>query len=115
MELGQGRRLLDAPGERNACATAPRRVRGDLPWNFPLAIPTGRLPERSPAASGVLKPAEQSPASALACVEALRQEGVPAEALHLLPGEATPGRRSFDTQESRQSRSPAQGPGLEII
>jgi len=39
----------------------------------------------------ILKPAEQSPASALACIEALREGGVPPGALHLLPGEGDVG------------------------
>jgi RHH-type proline utilization regulon transcriptional repressor/proline dehydrogenase/delta 1-pyrroline-5-carboxylate dehydrogenase len=39
----------------------------------------------------ILKPAEQSPASALAAVQALRAGGVPPEAIGLLPGEGDAG------------------------
>ncbi len=93
LELGQGRRLVDAPGERNSMRYAPRGVCAVIsPWNFPLAIPTGMV--AGGLASGnavILKPAEQSPASSLACIEALREGGVPPGALHLLPGEGDVG------------------------
>jgi RHH-type proline utilization regulon transcriptional repressor/proline dehydrogenase/delta 1-pyrroline-5-carboxylate dehydrogenase len=57
------------------------------PWNFPLAIPTGMVAGALAAGNAViLKPAEQSPACGLACVAALREGGVPADAVHLLPG-----------------------------
>jgi RHH-type transcriptional regulator, proline utilization regulon repressor / proline dehydrogenase / delta 1-pyrroline-5-carboxylate dehydrogenase len=39
----------------------------------------------------ILKPAEQSPACGLVCVEALRVGGVPPEAIQLLPGEGDVG------------------------
>jgi RHH-type proline utilization regulon transcriptional repressor/proline dehydrogenase/delta 1-pyrroline-5-carboxylate dehydrogenase len=93
VELDQGRRLIDAPGERNVMRYTPRGVCAVIsPWNFPLAIPTGMA--AGALASGnavILKPAEQSPASGLACVEALREGGVPPESLHLLPGEGDVG------------------------
>ena len=57
------------------------------PWNFPLAIPCGMTAAALATGNAVvLKPAEQSPASALALVEALHGAGVPADALSLLPG-----------------------------
>ena len=57
------------------------------PWNFPLAIPTGMMAAALAAGNAVvLKPAEQSPASAGALVDALHEGGVPREALSLLPG-----------------------------
>jgi RHH-type proline utilization regulon transcriptional repressor/proline dehydrogenase/delta 1-pyrroline-5-carboxylate dehydrogenase len=67
---------------------APRGVCGAIaPWNFPLAIPTGMVAGALAAGNAViLKPAEQSPACGLACVAALREGGVPADAVHLLPG-----------------------------
>ena len=62
------------------------------PWNFPLAIPTGMVAGALAGGNAViLKPAEQSPASGLACVEALREGGVPADAVHLLPGDGDVG------------------------
>jgi RHH-type transcriptional regulator, proline utilization regulon repressor / proline dehydrogenase / delta 1-pyrroline-5-carboxylate dehydrogenase len=88
LELDEGRRLLEVPGERNSMSYAPRGVCAVIsPWNFPLAIPTGMV--AGALASGntvILKPAEQAPASGLACVEALREGGVPERALQLLPG-----------------------------
>jgi RHH-type proline utilization regulon transcriptional repressor/proline dehydrogenase/delta 1-pyrroline-5-carboxylate dehydrogenase len=57
------------------------------PWNFPLAIPCGMTAAALAAGNAaVLKPAEQSPASAGALVEALHEGGVPPDALSLLPG-----------------------------
>jgi RHH-type proline utilization regulon transcriptional repressor/proline dehydrogenase/delta 1-pyrroline-5-carboxylate dehydrogenase len=93
VELEAGRALLQAPGEHNAMRFRPRGVCAVIaPWNFPLAIPTGMV--AGALASGnavILKPAEQSPASGLACVEALREAGVPAAAVQLLPGEGDVG------------------------
>ena len=57
------------------------------PWNFPLAIPCGMTAAALAAGNAaVLKPAEQSPASAGALVDALHEGGVPRDALALLPG-----------------------------
>jgi RHH-type transcriptional regulator, proline utilization regulon repressor / proline dehydrogenase / delta 1-pyrroline-5-carboxylate dehydrogenase len=93
IELERGRPLLAAPGERNTMRYAPRGVCAVIsPWNFPLAIPTGMV--AGALASGnavILKPAEQSPASGLACLQALRDGGVPAAAIQLLPGEGDVG------------------------
>jgi predicted delta-1-pyrroline-5-carboxylate dehydrogenase group 2 len=88
VELERGRELLQVPGERNLMRYAPRGVVAVIsPWNFPLAIPTGMTAAGLAAGNAVvLKPAEQSPASALMLVEALHEGGVPPEALALLPG-----------------------------
>ena len=88
VELGRGRELVQAPGERNAMRYVPRGVAAVIaPWNFPLAIPCGMTAAALAAGNAVvLKPAEQSPASAHALVEALHGAGVPADALSLLPG-----------------------------
>ena len=85
--LERGRDLIDAPGEHNTMRYTPRGVCAVIsPWNFPLAIPTGMVAGALAAGNAVvLKPAEQSPASGLACVEALRHAGVPSSALQLLP------------------------------
>jgi predicted delta-1-pyrroline-5-carboxylate dehydrogenase group 2 len=93
LELDEGRHLLSVPGEHNAMRYVARGVCAVIsPWNFPLAIPTGMVAGALAAGNAVLlKPAEQSPASGFACVEALREGGVPAEALHLLPGEGDVG------------------------
>jgi RHH-type transcriptional regulator, proline utilization regulon repressor / proline dehydrogenase / delta 1-pyrroline-5-carboxylate dehydrogenase len=88
IELEQGPELLQVPGERNTMRHAPRGVAAVIsPWNFPLAIPTGMVAAGLAAGNAVLlKPAEQSPGSALMLVEALRSAGVPPDALSLLPG-----------------------------
>ena len=88
IELERGRELLQVPGERNTMRYASRGVVAVIsPWNFPLAIPTGMTAAGLAAGNAViLKPAEQSPGSALMLVEALRTAGVPPDALSLLPG-----------------------------
>jgi predicted delta-1-pyrroline-5-carboxylate dehydrogenase group 2 len=93
VELARGRALGSVPGERNVMRYVPRGVCAVIsPWNFPLAIPSGMVTGALAAGNAVvLKPAEQSPALGLACVEALHEAGVPPEALHLLPGEGEVG------------------------
>jgi RHH-type proline utilization regulon transcriptional repressor/proline dehydrogenase/delta 1-pyrroline-5-carboxylate dehydrogenase len=88
LELDAGRPLVQVPGERNTMRYAPRGVAAVIaPWNFPLAIPCGMTAAALAAGNAaVLKPAEQSPASAGALVEALHAAGVPPEAVSLLPG-----------------------------
>jgi RHH-type transcriptional regulator, proline utilization regulon repressor / proline dehydrogenase / delta 1-pyrroline-5-carboxylate dehydrogenase len=93
VRLDRGAELLQAPGERNAMRYAPRGVAAVIsPWNFPLAIPTGMTAAGLAAGNAVvLKPAEQSPATAAALVAALREAGVPAGAIALLPGHGEAG------------------------
>ena len=88
VELDRGRELVQAPGERNAMRYVARGVAAVIaPWNFPLAIPCGMTAAALAAGNAVvLKPAEQSPASAQVLVEALHGAGVPPDALSLLPG-----------------------------
>jgi RHH-type transcriptional regulator, proline utilization regulon repressor / proline dehydrogenase / delta 1-pyrroline-5-carboxylate dehydrogenase len=93
VELERGRELLQVPGERNTMRYSPRGVAVVIsPWNFPLAIPCGMTVAALATGNAVvLKPAEQSPASAGALVEALHGAGVPRDALSLLPGYGEPG------------------------
>jgi RHH-type proline utilization regulon transcriptional repressor/proline dehydrogenase/delta 1-pyrroline-5-carboxylate dehydrogenase len=93
IELDGGRELLQVPGERNELTYAPLGIVAVIsPWNFPLAIPCGMTSAALAAGNAVvLKPAEQSPATALALVRALRAGGVPPEAISLLPGEGDVG------------------------
>jgi len=57
------------------------------PWNFPLAIFIGQVGGALAAGNPVLsKPAERTPLIAAAAVRLMHQAGVPADALHLLPG-----------------------------
>src|SRR5437660_2307675 len=63
------------------------------PWNFPLAIPCGIVAAALASGNSVLlEPAEETPAVAHALVEALREAGVPAPTIQLLPGEAAAGK-----------------------
>ena len=93
LELGRGRELLQVAGERNELRYVPRGVIAVIsPWNFPLAIPCGMTAAALVTGNAVvLKPAEQSPATASRLVTALRAAGVPAAALGLLPGEGDVG------------------------
>jgi RHH-type proline utilization regulon transcriptional repressor/proline dehydrogenase/delta 1-pyrroline-5-carboxylate dehydrogenase len=79
---------VQVAGERNTMRYAPRGIAAVIaPWNFPLAIPTGMTAAALAVGNAVvLKPAEQSPASAFMLVQALREAGVPPDALSLLPG-----------------------------
>jgi RHH-type proline utilization regulon transcriptional repressor/proline dehydrogenase/delta 1-pyrroline-5-carboxylate dehydrogenase len=85
--------LVQLPGERNTLRYAARGVVAVVgPWNFPLAIPAGMVAAGLATGNGVvLKPAEQSPACALAVVEALHAAGVPKSVLNFLPGEGDVG------------------------
>jgi RHH-type proline utilization regulon transcriptional repressor/proline dehydrogenase/delta 1-pyrroline-5-carboxylate dehydrogenase len=57
------------------------------PWNFPLAIFTGQVAAALAAGNPVLaKPAEETPLIAAEAVHLLREAGVPAGAVQLLPG-----------------------------
>jgi RHH-type proline utilization regulon transcriptional repressor/proline dehydrogenase/delta 1-pyrroline-5-carboxylate dehydrogenase len=93
VEMEGGRELLQVPGERNEMRYAPRGVAAVIaPWNFPLAIACGMTAGALAAGNAaVLKPAEQSPGCALEIVAALREAGLPADALALLPGEGETG------------------------
>jgi RHH-type transcriptional regulator, proline utilization regulon repressor / proline dehydrogenase / delta 1-pyrroline-5-carboxylate dehydrogenase len=58
------------------------------PWNFPLAIFMGQVAAALAAGNPVLaKPAEQTPLIAAQAVRILREAGVPAGAVQLLPGQ----------------------------
>jgi len=62
------------------------------PWNFPLAIFVGQIAAALAAGNAVVaKPAEQTPLIAARAVKLLHQAGVPANALHLLPGDGKVG------------------------
>ena len=57
------------------------------PWNFPLAIFVGQIAAVLAAGNTVVaKPAEQTPLVAFEAVKLLREAGVPASALHFVPG-----------------------------
>ncbi len=62
------------------------------PWNFPLSIFLGQVSAALLAGNAVVaKPAEQTPLVAAEAVRILHEAGVPASALHLVPGDGTVG------------------------
>jgi RHH-type proline utilization regulon transcriptional repressor/proline dehydrogenase/delta 1-pyrroline-5-carboxylate dehydrogenase len=83
-------RALPGPtGEANQVSLRGRGVFACIsPWNFPIAIFTGQIAGALAAGNAVVaKPAEQTPLVAALAVGLLHRAGVPAEALHLLPGD----------------------------
>jgi RHH-type proline utilization regulon transcriptional repressor/proline dehydrogenase/delta 1-pyrroline-5-carboxylate dehydrogenase len=93
LALEQGARLFQVPGERNEMRYRPRGVVAVIsPWNFPIAIPMGMVSAAlSTGNAVVLKPAEQSPGCGAIVVQALREAGVPADAIGLLSGDGQVG------------------------
>jgi RHH-type transcriptional regulator, proline utilization regulon repressor / proline dehydrogenase / delta 1-pyrroline-5-carboxylate dehydrogenase len=62
------------------------------PWNFPLAILTGQVAAAlATGNAAIAKPAEETPLIAGEIVAILRDAGVPAGAVQLLPGDGTVG------------------------
>jgi RHH-type proline utilization regulon transcriptional repressor/proline dehydrogenase/delta 1-pyrroline-5-carboxylate dehydrogenase len=76
-------------GERNQLYLHGRGVFACIsPWNFPLAIFLGQVSAALAAGNCVIaKPAEQTPMIAAFAVRLLHKAGIPAEVLHLLPGD----------------------------
>ena len=106
-----GRTLPNAQGEVREAADFLRFYAGEIrahfaaathrplgpvacisPWNFPLAIFVGQIAAALAAGNPVLaKPAEETPLVAAEAVRVLHAAGVPAAALHLLPGDGRVG------------------------
>jgi RHH-type proline utilization regulon transcriptional repressor/proline dehydrogenase/delta 1-pyrroline-5-carboxylate dehydrogenase len=89
-ELFGAEKALPGPtGESNALSWRGRGVFVAIsPWNFPLAIFLGQVAAALMAGNTVVaKPAEQTPLTAFEAVRLLHEAGVPASALHLLPGD----------------------------
>lgn len=88
-----GMPLPGVTGESNRLSLHGRGVFACIsPWNFPLAIFTGQVAAALAAGNAVVaKPAEQTPLIAARAVRLLHEAGVPAEALHLLPGDGRVG------------------------
>lgn len=80
-----------APTANNVLATITRAplgvVAAVIPWNFPLDMAAWKLaPALAAGNSVVLKPAEQSPFSALLLAELALEAGLPAGVLNVVPG-----------------------------
>ncbi len=70
------------------------------PWNFPLAIFIGQVTAALGAGNTVVaKPAPQTPLIAARAVALLHQAGIPASALHLIPGDAQTGATLVDSPD----------------
>lgn len=58
-----------------------------IPWNFPLVLAAGKLaPALACGCTVVLKPAEQTPLSALRLAEILQEAGLPDGVVNVVPG-----------------------------
>jgi len=89
-ELFGADKIMPGPtGESNALSWRGRGVFVAIsPWNFPLAIFMGQVTAALMAGNTVVaKPAEQTPLTAFEAIRLLHEAGVPASALHLLPGD----------------------------
>jgi RHH-type proline utilization regulon transcriptional repressor/proline dehydrogenase/delta 1-pyrroline-5-carboxylate dehydrogenase len=88
-DFARPEQLPGPTGERNEISLHGRGVFACIsPWNFPLAIFTGQVAAALAAGNTVVaKPAKQTPLVAAAAVRHLLAAGVPADALHLLPGD----------------------------
>lgn len=80
-----------APTPANALATITREALGVIaavvPWNFPLDMAAWKLaPALAAGNSVVLKPAEQSPFSALRLGQLALEAGIPEGVLNVVPG-----------------------------
>lgn len=80
-----------APTGRDALALVDREALGVIgavvPWNYPLIITAWKLaPALATGNSVVLKPAEQSPLSALLLAELAAEAGLPDGVLNVVPG-----------------------------
>ncbi|HKH35306.1 MAG TPA: bifunctional proline dehydrogenase/L-glutamate gamma-semialdehyde dehydrogenase PutA, partial [Beijerinckiaceae bacterium] len=93
--FGEGERLPGPTGESNVLRLRGRGVFVAIsPWNFPLAIFLGQVAAALMAGNSVVaKPAEQTPLVAAEAVRLLHEAGVPASALHLIPGDGRIGAR----------------------
>lgn len=77
-----GKRILVIPQPVGVCAAI-------TPWNFPAAMITRKLgPALAAGCTLVLKPAEQTPLSALAIAELCVEAGVPAGVVNVITGDA---------------------------
>ncbi|MCV2223953.1 aldehyde dehydrogenase [Pseudomonas mercuritolerans] len=80
-----------APTAQNALATITREALGVIaavvPWNFPLDMAAWKLaPALAAGNSVVLKPAEQSPFSAMRLAQLALEAGIPEGVLNVVPG-----------------------------
>ena len=76
-----------------------------IPWNFPLLMAAWKLgPALAAGCTVVLKPAEQTPLSALRVGELALEVGFPPGVLNVLTGDGSTGRRARRAPRRRQDR-----------
>jgi succinate-semialdehyde dehydrogenase/glutarate-semialdehyde dehydrogenase len=81
-QFDDNKRLLTVRQPVGVCAAI-------TPWNFPLAMFTRKVaPALAAGCSVILKPAEQTPLTALAALELARRAGVPAGVLNVLTADS---------------------------
>ena len=82
------------PGHLNYTLRQPHGVVGCIvPWNYPLVLYGIKVaPALAMGNAVILKPAEQTPLTALALADIAREAGLPAGALAVLPGDGETGR-----------------------
>ena len=85
---GLRRDRADGPERHVSIVREPLGVVGAVvPWNFPLLMASWKLgPALATGNSVVLKPAEQSPLTALRLAELAAEAGIPAGVLQVVPG-----------------------------
>jgi RHH-type transcriptional regulator, proline utilization regulon repressor / proline dehydrogenase / delta 1-pyrroline-5-carboxylate dehydrogenase len=88
-QFGMDNTMPSPTGESNVLRLRGRGVFIAIsPWNFPLAIFLGQVTAALMSGNAVVaKPAEQTPLIAAEAIRLLHEAGVPASALHLLPGD----------------------------
>jgi RHH-type transcriptional regulator, proline utilization regulon repressor / proline dehydrogenase / delta 1-pyrroline-5-carboxylate dehydrogenase len=91
--FGDGESLPGPTGESNVLRLRGRGAFVAIsPWNFPLAIFLGQVTAALAAGNTVVaKPAEQTPLVAAEAIRLLHEAGVPASALHFVPGDGAIG------------------------
>lgn len=79
------------PGTRDMVLPQPLGpVAAFTPWNFPAVLPARKIaPAIAAGCTVIIKPSEETPASAIALVEALADAGLPAGVLNLVLGDPT--------------------------
>ena len=76
-----------------------------IPWNFPLLMAAWKVgPALATGCTIVLKPAEQTPLSALRLGELALEAGIPAGVLNVVTGYGDAGRRAGRARRRRQGR-----------
>jgi RHH-type proline utilization regulon transcriptional repressor/proline dehydrogenase/delta 1-pyrroline-5-carboxylate dehydrogenase len=99
--FGAGEAMPGPTGESNLLRLRGRGVFVAIsPWNFPLAIFLGQVTAALVSGNTVVaKPAEQTPLIAALAVRLLHEAGIPAAALHLVPGDGRVGARLVEHRD----------------